>query len=175
MRGESPTTETLVRAARDGNRESFTVLYDHHVRFVHTLLLAYAQPDEIPDLVQEVFFTAWKQLPALRDPSAFPGWLGAIARNVGRMHVRVRREYVQLSNEIQSSEVAPESALDAERALRLIGTLPDNQREPLLLRLVEGMNGEEIALHLQMSHTAVRVNLHRGMKRLRELMEVPNV
>ena len=174
VKGESPTTETLVLAARDGDRDAFTVLYDHHVRFVHTLLLAYAAPDEVPDLVQEVFFAAWKQLPALRDASAFPGWLGAIARNAGRMHLRTRREHVPLSNELHSSDVSADALLDAKQALDLIGTLPENLREPLLLRLIDGMHGEEIALRLQMSHAAVRVNLHRGMKRLRELMELPN-
>ena len=175
VRGESTTTESLVRAAQRGDRDAFTLLYDYHVRFVHTLLLAYAAPDEVPDLVQEVFLTAWRQLSALRDFSAFSGWLGSISRNAGRMHLRARRDYVPLSNELQSSDAQPESALDAERALNLIATLPENQREPLLLRLVDGMNGEEIARHLQMSHAAVRVNLHRGMKRLRELMESPDV
>ena len=140
MRGDSPTTETLVRAAHGGDRDAFTVLYDQHVRFVHTLLLAYAAPDEVPDLVQDVFLTAWKQLPALRDFAAFPGWLSSISRNTGRMHVRARREHVPLSNEIQSSGVTPESALDAERALMLIAILPESQREALLLRLVDGMN-----------------------------------
>ena len=162
-----------MNAAQGGDRQAFALLYDQHVRWVHTLLLAYAQPDEVQDLLQEVFFSAWTQLPALRDGNAFPGWLGAIARNAGRMHVRGRRQFVALSTDIHSSETPADILLDAHHALDMIRSLPDNIREPLLLRLVEGMNGEEIAAHLGTSHAAVRVNLHRGMKRLRELMEAP--
>ena len=167
---EQPTA-ALVQAARGGDRGAFTTLYERHQRFVHTLLLAYAPPDEIPDLLQEVFFGAWMQLNTLRDASAFSGWLGAIARNVGRMNVRARHEHVSLSPDIQAHEVSPDVVLDAERVLALISTLPEHFREPLLLRLVEGMNGDEIASHLDMTHAAVRVNLHRGMKQLREMME----
>ena len=171
MRSESPPTAALVHAAQGGDPDAFALLYDQHVRWVQTLLLAYAEPDEVPDLVQEVFFAAWTRLSALRDENAFTGWLGSIARNAGRMHARARRNYVSMPTDIRSNDIAAEDVLDAEHALHLIGTLPENFREPLLLRLVDGMNGEEIAEHLEMSHAAVRVNLHRGMKRLRELME----
>ena len=168
---DEPSTAALVRAAREGDRDAFAVLYERHRRFANALLLSYAPPDDVPDLLQEVFLTAWTQLSNLRETSAFPGWLGAIARNVGRMSVRARREHVSLTSDIQSHEAPPDAVLDAARALALISTLPAHLREPLLLRLVEGMDGEEIAVNLDMSHAAVRVNLHRGMKRLRELME----
>jgi len=175
MTSEGRSTASLVHAARDGDRNAFAVLYDHHVRFVHTLLLGYAPPDDVPDLAQEVFLAAWLRIGTLRDAAAFPGWLGAIARNLGRMHVRVQRDHVSLTPDIRSRHVEPEDVLDAERALALINTLPETFREPLLLRLVDGMDGEEIAACLDMTHAAVRVNLHRGMKRLRELLESHHV
>ena len=46
--------------------------------------------------------------------------------------------------------------------------MPDAYRETLVLRLVEGMTGPEIAAAAGMTHESVRVNLHRGMKLLRE-------
>jgi len=91
------------------------------------------------------------------------------------MSLRDRREHVSLSPDIQSNDPEPDTALDAAHVLALISRLPEHFREPLLLRLVEGMDGEEIAAHLDVSHAAVRVNLHRGMKRLREMMEKENV
>ena len=171
---DEPNPAALVQAAREGDRDAFAVLYERHKRFVNALLLAYAPPDDVPDLLQEVFLTAWTQLKNLRDTSAFPGWIGAIARNVGRMSVRSRREHVSLTADIQSYETPPDAAIDASRALALISALPEHLREPLLMRLVEGMDGEEIAANLDMSHAAVRVNLHRGMKRLRDMMEKDN-
>jgi hypothetical protein len=64
----------LVRQARDGDEVTFADLYRRYARMVHGLLLARVPFDEVDDLVQEVFLSAWKQLPALRDPAAFDGW-----------------------------------------------------------------------------------------------------
>ena len=57
--------------------------------------------------------------------------------------------------------------LDAERALHALRALPDVYRTPLMLRLVHGLTGPEIADRLGMTHGSVRVNLHRGMTLLR--------
>ena len=52
--------------------------------------------------------------------------------------------------------------------LETIRQLPDAYRETLILRLVEGMTGPEIAVRTGLTAASVRVNLHRGMKLLRE-------
>jgi RNA polymerase sigma-70 factor (ECF subfamily) len=78
---------------------------------------------------------------------------------------RRRRETVELpENLAQRSSVDPEVA----EALRLIRILPEAYRETLVLRLVEGMTGPEIAERTGLTPASVRVNLHRGMKMLRE-------
>jgi len=55
-----------------------------------------------------------------------------------------------------------------------IRTLPDAYRETLVLRLVEGMTGQEIAERTGLTPASVRVNLHRGMKQLRERLTGDN-
>jgi RNA polymerase sigma-70 factor (ECF subfamily) len=52
--------------------------------------------------------------------------------------------------------------------LALVRSLPETYREPLILRLVEGMTGPEIAARTGLTPGSVRVNLHRGMQQLRE-------
>jgi RNA polymerase sigma-70 factor (ECF subfamily) len=64
-------------------------------------------------------------------------------------------------------------SLEALEALRAIATLPDAYRETLLLRYVEGMTGPEIAARTGLTEGSVRVNLHRGMRLLRERLQVP--
>ena len=63
---------------------------------------------------------------------------------------------------------------DAEAAniLAAIRSLPDAYRETLILRLVEGMTGPEIAERTGLTPGSVRVNLHRGMQQLREKLEI---
>ena len=56
----------------------------------------------------------------------------------------------------------------ADEILDVIRNLPEAYRETLVLRLVEGMTGPEIALRTGLTAASVRVNLHRGMKLLRE-------
>ena len=78
---------------------------------------------------------------------------------------RRRRDTVELVDDV----AAPEDAGDAEAlsVLAVLRTLPEAYREPLVLRLVEGMNGPEIAKRIGMTEGSVRVNLHRGIKMLR--------
>ena len=61
---------------------------------------------------------------------------------------------------------------DALAVLGVIRTLPEAYRETLVLRLVEGMTGPEIAARTGLTAASVRVNLHRGMKQLRERLGV---
>jgi RNA polymerase sigma-70 factor (ECF subfamily) len=65
---------------------------------------------------------------------------------------------------------ARDTGLDALEVLDLIRHLPEAYREPLVLRLVEGMTGPEIARRTGLTADSVRVNLCRGMKMLRELL-----
>jgi RNA polymerase sigma-70 factor (ECF subfamily) len=136
---------------------------------VHAIVLARVPPGEADDLVQEVFLAAMRQLHALRDERAFGGWLASIARNSARGW---RRRSVEVQ-ELQEAGAAGTQEDDAEarHALATIRMLPEAYRETLMMRLVEGMTGPEIAARTGLTHDSVRVNLHRGMKLLREALE----
>ena len=161
------TTAALVRAARDGDREAFGRLYQLYGRMVHGVLLARMPRDEVDDLVQEVFLKAMRQLGSLREPEAFGGWLAMIARNAVTDARRRVRPTQELNEELPAPEAGREEA-EAEVVLRLIRDLPEAYREPLVLRLVEGMTGPEIAERTGLTPGSVRVNLHRGYALLRE-------
>jgi RNA polymerase sigma-70 factor (ECF subfamily) len=157
----------LVVAARDGDRRAFDELYRKYARMVHGILLARLPRDAVEDLVQEVFLQAFRQLSRLRDPAAFGGWLAAVARNRARDHFRRARETSELSD-VHAGPGDPSAEVEAAAALSAIRALPEAYRETLILRLVEGMSGPEIAERTGLAHGSVRVNLHRGMKLLRE-------
>jgi RNA polymerase sigma-70 factor (ECF subfamily) len=156
----------LVRAARAGDEASFAALYDRYVRLVHGLLLARVPYADADDLVQEVFITAWRRLDSLRDGAAFGGWVASIARNRATDHHRRDAGTVELPDDLVApgSTSAPSEALAALDAIR---ALPEAYRETLMLRLVEGMTGPEIAERTGLTPGSVRVNLHRGMRLLR--------
>jgi RNA polymerase sigma-70 factor, ECF subfamily len=165
--GHAAEDGELVRSALSGDSAAFTRLYERYGRIVHGLLLARVARDEVDDLVQDVFLTAWRRLDGLRDPAAFGGWIAMIARNRATDFHRRTTEFVELPENLESPASASGEA-DANVALAAIRSLPDAYRETLILRLVEGLSGPEIAERTGLTPGSVRVNLHRGMKMLRD-------
>jgi RNA polymerase sigma-70 factor (ECF subfamily) len=157
----------LVRLARSGDEAAFGDLYRRYARVVHGLLLARIPFAEVDDLVQDVFLSAWKRLDSLRDPAAFGGWLAMIARNRATDFYRRAPDEVELPDTLEAHDATAER-MEALAALDVVRNLPEAYRETLILRLVEGLSGPEIADRTGMTAASVRVNLHRGMKLLRE-------
>ena len=165
--GHAVEDARLVRAARDGDEGAFGRLYERYARVIHGVLLARAPRADVEDLVQDVFLSAWRRLETLRDPSAFGGWLAMIARNRATDFHRRSVDSVELPEDLTAAETTS-SRSEALRVLQIIQGLPDAYRETLVLRLVEGMTGPEIATRTGLTPASVRVNLHRGMRMLRE-------
>ncbi len=164
----APSVAELVTAARRGDRDAFAELYARFSGAVHAVALARVRWVDCADVVQDVFLIAWQRLPAVRDPAAFPGWLMAIARNRAIDQVRRPRPV----EDLVEPAVEPVPSADARQILEAIRTLPEAYQEILLMRLVEGMTGKEIAERTGLVAGSVRVNLHRGMKLLRERLGV---
>jgi RNA polymerase sigma-70 factor (ECF subfamily) len=160
----------FVIAAQRGDREAYAELYRRFGKFVHAILLARVPYDAAADLAQEVFLHGWAEIDTLREPAAFGGWIGAMARRRAIDYRRRDGREVELTDRYASRE-APDITLAATEALEAIRTLPETYRETLTLRLIEGCSGSEIATIIGLTPESVRVNLHRGFKLLRERLE----
>jgi RNA polymerase sigma-70 factor, ECF subfamily len=169
---EPANSADLAAAARAGDRAAFAVLHDRYGRMVHAILLARTPFGAADDLVQDVFLAALERIGELRQVEAFGGWLAQIARNRAVDYLRARRH-----DELPAAEDSVangHAAAEAHEALAAIRALPDAYRETLLMRLVEGLSGPEIAERTGLTPGSVRVNLHRGMQLLRERLGIPN-
>ena len=164
--------ERLVQRAAGGDRAAFGELYTRYARVVHSVLLARVRWGDAEDLMQDVFLTALSRLSQLRDQSSFGSWLCTIARHRACDYHRAQPEVDEIRDDSLKSRPAPPEAIAAMEAIR---SLPESYRETLLLRLVEGMTGPEIAHRTGLKHESVRVNLCRGMKMLREKIEGKHV
>ena len=158
----------LIRAAQSGDRAAFGRFYERYVRAVHGVLLAYVSYADAEDLVQDVFVAALQRIGSLRDPLAAGGWLMAIARHAAIDFHRSRRKSEEIDDRLAGTR-GP--SVEAALALGEIRKLPEAYRETLMLRLVEGLTGPEIAARTGLTPDSVRVNLCRGMKMLREKLE----
>jgi RNA polymerase sigma-70 factor (ECF subfamily) len=166
------TTAAIVEAARAGDNQALSELYRRFAPVVHGILLSYVSAAEADDLTHEVFETVITHLSDLKSSEAFPGWIVAIARR--RALNVIRRPIVEVAMDTQWADQrqSPEHVAAAEQALIALCSLPSAYKETLMLRLVEGLTGPEIAERTGMSEGSVRVNLHRGMSQLRAALHI---
>ncbi len=164
--------------AADGDPEAFRVL----VRRYAPLMLGYARrilgaTDEVDDVVQEAFITAWQRLPELEEPAAVRSWLMRITSHKAISRVRARRPRLDVAEvEPASPETATpqrivESRSQLEELSAALNELPDAQRQCWVLREVAGYSYDEIAEELGVPPSTVRGLLARARKFLVVRME----
>lgn len=161
-----------VDAARRGDRAAFASLHEQYAPMVHGMLLARVGMNDADDVVQEVFLHAMRKLPTLRDSAAFGPWLATTTRNFAMQFLRDRRRRVNVAQDVvakpASGSERPAARGEAGRVLEVIRGLPEAYQETLILRLVEGLTGPQIAACTGLTPGSVRVNLNRGMNMLRD-------
>lgn len=170
----------VVRAARGGNEEAFRVLY----REVQPGLLRYLRGlvgEDAEDLASETWLQIARDIRSFRDEGAgFRGWAVTIARHRALDHLRrnQRRPPPALSADVLVD--LPDGHDTAEQAIRmaatnatiaLIATLPRDQAEAVLLRVVVGLDAQAAARVMGKRPGAVRTAAWRGLRRLAAQLE----
>ena len=123
------------------------------------------------DLVQECFAAAWKARDALRDQTASKPWLLRILRNeYATLYQRKRFpiDDVELDEIALTESGAGFERIDLEQCLR---ALPDSLREPLILQVLGGFTGKEIAQIMSISEQNVMARLCRARQALRKMSD----
>lgn len=165
---------TLVSRAQAGDGDAFAALVEPQVQQLGRIAVAILlDPEAAADVVQDALFVAWRELPRLRDPSAFDGWLRRILVNRCRNALRSRRarapiEWLEaVEGEPDSSDRVIASA-DLNRAL---GGLSADDRVLISLYYAEDRTVEAIAELLEIPGGTVKSRLHSARQRLRRTLE----
>lgn len=153
--------------------------YEALVHALHGDIYRYAywlcrDPQVAEDLVQETFLRAWKALDSLVDDKAAKAWLITILRRENaRRFERKQFDLVDLDEHPQSDQDAlhSEQEMEHEWLRRHIARLPDEYQEPLLLQVLGGFSGEEIAAQLGLNKNTVMTRLFRARNQIKEAME----
>jgi RNA polymerase sigma factor (sigma-70 family) len=176
--------EQLVRKASAGDIGAFVDLTRRfqHVAF-GTALAQLRDFQQAEDVVQEAFVAAWKALPTLAEPAAFPGWLRGIVRHHAFRVLRKKQlDSVPLTEagEVPSDEPAADHVIEQRRqaaaALAAISELPDTLREPAALFFIHDCSHQDIAAFLGLKLATVNNRLHAARSRLKRriLTMAPN-
>ena len=173
--------EVLIRRAQKGNQEAFEGLVRGTSRLVYAhIVMLVRDPQRAEDLTQETYLAAWKALAKLDRPEGFRSWLLTIGRNlcINEARAAARRKRAGLGaaapDEVIDQTVGPAAAAELseqqEQLLGILESLPENYRQPLMLRYLAGADHDTIRAQLGLSDGALRGHLHRGMALLRERM-----
>jgi RNA polymerase sigma-70 factor (ECF subfamily) len=158
-----------VARAQDGDVDALRLLFLLFADNVFGYVLSIVHDEhDAEDLASEVFARLPRALGLYR-PGATPfaAWLLRVARNVALDHLR-RQRSVPSAYVPPAGEPPALHALEQLAGLRTaLATLPDDQRQVLLLRLVAGLSPTEVAARLDRSVDAVHALQHRARRRLR--------
>ena len=132
-----------------------------------------AFPDEVEDLVQETLLALHNQRHTYRPSQPLTPWLHAIARYklVDLLRSQSPRRAVEISFDDDDAwlDLADDAGGDAEAQrdlLKLLASLPDRYRVPIVLVKLEGRSVAEAAATTGLSESAIKVGIHRGLKKL---------
>jgi len=182
--GMGRSDEELVEACLAGEESAFDVLVGRWEKRIRgAIYRLVGSDDEARDLCQEAFLKAYKNLGTFKQEARFSSWLYQIALNLCRDRMRRRRgrTMVSLDELEEGGTTVPEpgpSALDRvhERDLsRLvagaIASLPEEQREVIILKEYQDLTFLEIAQALDVPISTVKTRLYRGLDQLRVRLE----
>jgi RNA polymerase sigma-70 factor (ECF subfamily) len=170
----------LVELARGGDSEAFGQLYDHYQGSVYRFVYYRTRSQTLAeDLTSETFLRALRNMSGFRwQGKDFGAWLMTIARNLCTDHFKAGRTRLEMTTEDMGqhddSTEGPESAVLAgltnEILLTALKQLPDEQRDCLIMRFLQGMSIAETAAVLGRSDGAIKQLQLRGVRNLAKLM-----
>ena len=167
----------VVARVRSGNREAFGVLVERYQdrMLAYVRHMGFSGPEAL-DVVQDGFVRAYRHLGRCGNPDRFDGWLFRIVSNLcrtaGRRRLRRATESLDIHGaELVSDAPGPDERADASRLRDVVSvaldTVPDEQREALVLMYTGGYSVDEIAEMTGASRSAVKMRLKRGRDALK--------
>ncbi len=178
--GQLSTEKDLIQKAAHGDTTAFGEIIKKYQNIVFaTALQITGDPISAEDVTQDAFISAFKALKDLRSEKSFPSWLRKITRNIAFSRHRERKRITSLdeAGELLSFFSDPQIEMEAERKEaedfrneigRVLASLSDALRFPILLCYLNGISTAEAALFLGIKEGTLRKRLHDGKKKLQQ-------
>jgi len=165
----------LIESATGGDFGAYGELYGIYLDRIYRYVF-YQVKDKMTaeDLVGEVFVKAWKAIGSYKGKSqAFSAWLYRIAHNHLIDDFRKRRKLTSLEMETPAETGNPEQEAEGklvqQELSEAINDLPQNQKQVILLKFIEGLDNSEIGKIMGKSQGAIRVLQMRALAALRNM------
>ncbi|WP_373487220.1 sigma-70 family RNA polymerase sigma factor [Blastomonas sp.] len=172
MANQDETLRQLMLAAQQGDRHAYTRLLGDCQLWLRRYFARRIPPSQIDDLVQDTLISLHRKRASFDSNRAFLPWLAAIARYRWIDHLRkvYRADETDLNEDIhaqpEDDAIASRLSLDT-----LLACLPEKQAEVIRLVKITGLSIAEAAARSGQSEALVKVNIHRGIKRMSAMIE----
>ena len=177
--------KALVQQAKAGDRNAFAALVSAYETKIYNLALRYlGNREDAMDASQEVFLRVFRFLPGFQEESGFSTWIYRIGVNVCKDMLVKQSKRNEQSIEVEDEEeerrtidivdcrYSPEQILENAELRTILSTaiasLPEQQREVVVLRDIQGLSYEEIASVLSLESGTVKSRLSRARENLRK-------
>jgi RNA polymerase sigma-70 factor (ECF subfamily) len=172
----------LLDRCRRGDERAWAELVGATYRDVYALCLRILRdPDDASEATQDAYLKAWRGLKGFRGDAQFTTWLYRVAANAAITKQRRRKrmwehesggddEVVAQIPSTVTTEGSAGAKLELADVERALARLPEHYRTAIVLRDVYGLSMDEIASQLGITETAAKVRVHRGRKKLKELV-----
>ena len=172
----------IVERCRNGDEQAWNDLVEATYRDVYTLCLRILRdPDDAAEATQDTFVKVWRGLKSFRGDAMLETWLYRVATNtaISKHRSRKRRRTFEagVGDELLGEMAAPGSVettagakIEVAALDRALQALPEHYRAAVVLRDIYGLTTEEIAAQLKITETAAKVRVHRGRKKLKEML-----
>ena len=164
------TDDVLIAAANHGEAAAFSSLYFRHRDWVVRLARRFTgSDDDALDVLQETFAYLFRKFPGFQLTASMTTFLYPVVKNLSIAVRRKRRRFIGAAeslDEIPALETSPDDARGELAAV--MSALPETHREVVLMRFVDAMSLEEIAVALAIPLGTVKSRLHHALAALRE-------
>lgn len=184
MKISQEVIDTLVEKAQKGDIDSFSLLYDELLNPIFRFcFFKVSQKETAEDLTSDVFLNVWNKLSSYKksDNIQFSAWVFRIAHNKVIDYFRRNKPTLELKEdlEITSSSFGEthkkiENDFLKEELMNALSKIPPAQSETLILKYFSELDNIEIAEIMNKSETAIRILQSRGLKTIREFLEIKN-
>ncbi len=173
MVADEPTLARLMAATQNGDKAAGNVLLTEVGVWLERYFRRRVPPHSIDDLVQDVLIAFYTKRATWDPARPFLPWLAAIARY--RWVDHLRKVYKHESKELMEDDAVEDSEEEVVLARvsldRLFGQIPEKQAEVIEMVKISGLSIREAAEKTGQSESLVKVNIHRGLKKLATLVE----
>ena len=187
--GDREADQVLVERVQQGDKQAFGLLVAKYQRkLVRLLSRLVRDPSEVEDVAQETFIKAYRALPGFRGESAFYTWLYRIGINAAKNYLAAKGRRTPTTSEFDSEEAenfddgdqlrdnnSPERILMSKQIADTVNAamdrLPEDLRNAISLREIDGMSYEEIALIMDCPIGTVRSRIFRAREAIAEKLK----